>query len=83
MNACNAEFKVSTEFKGGNYAFTFSAAIYELYRDALVQHFECLQDDIDKDIKVMSTDSTDCPGSVVESLIKIYSPKMPKGLNIL
>ena len=50
LNACNAEFKVSTEYKGGgNYVFTFSAAIYELHRDALVQHFECFQNDIDKD----------------------------------
>ena len=58
--------------------FTFSAAMYELYRDALVQHFEYLQDDIDKDIKVISTDSTDCSGSVVVSLIKIYNPKNAK-----
>ena len=53
--------------------FTFSAAMY----------FECLQDDIDKDIKVTSTDSNESSGSVVESLIKIYHPKMLKGLNIL
>ena len=58
--------------------FTFSTAMYEVYRDALVQHFECLQDDIDKDIKVISTDSTESSVSVVESLITFYHPKMLK-----
>ena len=51
LGACNADFKVSTEFKGGDYIFTFSAAMYELYRDALVQQFECLQEDTDRNIK--------------------------------
>ena len=74
LNACNAEMKVSTEFKGGgNYIIYFSAAMYELYRNALVQHFECLQEDTDRNIRVTSKDSIDCSGSVVESLIKISS----------
>ena len=72
LGACNADYMVSTEFKGGNYIFTFSAAMYELYRDALVQHFECLQEDTDRKFKATCKDCTDSTGPVVESLLKIH-----------
>ena len=55
----------------GGYIIYFSAAMYELYRNALVQHFECLQEDVDRNIRVTSKDSIDCSGSVVELLIQI------------
>ena len=43
LGACKAEYKVRTEFKGGNYVFEFSAAMYELYRTALVEHLKLLR----------------------------------------
>ena len=40
--ACDVEYKVKTINRGGNQIFEFSAAMYELYRASLVEHFENL-----------------------------------------
>ena len=55
--ACNADCKVESELKGENYIFIFSAAMYELYRNALVEHFEFIQQTARSNIKISYKDS--------------------------
>ena len=43
LSACDLEYKVKSSNRGGNQIFNFSAAMYELYRATLVDHFEILQ----------------------------------------
>ena len=43
MLACDVEYIVKTTNREGNQIFEFSAAMYELYRASLVEHFENLQ----------------------------------------
>lgn len=77
--ACSADCKVESELKGGNYIFVFSAAMYEFYRNALVEHFEFLEQSHRSNIKVIYKDSEDKSGAIVETLMKIY-PKSGKKL---
>ena len=37
--ACKAEYLIKGEIKGENHIFSFSAAMYELYRNRLAEHF--------------------------------------------
>ena len=73
LGACKAECKVRTEFKGGNYVFEFSAAMYELYRTALVEHFETVKDDTSATIKILYEykDCSDQSGVSVDFWVKI------------
>ena len=64
-------YKKRSEFKGGNFAFEFSAAMYELYRMAFVAHFESLENTATASIKVLCNDIFDKSGAKVESQIKI------------
>ena len=45
LSDCNTDLKVQSELKHGNFKFIFSAGMYELYRDALRDHYACLNDD--------------------------------------
>ena len=49
-------YKKRSEFNGGNFVFEFSAAMYELYRMALVAHFEYLENTAMASIKVLCND---------------------------
>ena len=71
LGACNTNYKVRSKFKGGNHIFEFSAAMYELYRSALVQHFEIMQENSDSDIKIHFKDCSDKSGANVESQLRV------------
>ena len=73
--ACQAEYLVSSEVKCDNYIFSFSAAMYELYRENLARYFSMLNDD-SSDIKVTFKDISDKTGMVTESLLKVFQ-KIP------
>ena len=73
--ACQAEYLVSSEVKRDNYIFSFSAAMYELYRENLARYFSMLNDD-SSDIKVTFKDICDKTGMVTESLLKVFQ-KIP------
>ena len=60
--ACNAEYKMLTEHKGGNFVFVFSTAMYELYRTALVEDFELVKESDQANIKITYKDSCDRSG---------------------
>ena len=64
-------YKNRSEFKCGNFALEFLAAMYELYRMALVAHFESLENTATASIKVLCNDIFDKSGAKVESQIKI------------
>ena len=70
--ACKAEYLIKSEIKGENHIFSFSAAMYELYRNRLAEHFRILNDNPSVSIKVRFKDSADKSGNVVESLLKVY-----------
>lgn len=70
--ACKADYKVQAEVKHGNYIFSFSAGMYELYRDELREHYERLNDDSRSGVKVTFKDCTDRSGSTVESQIRVF-----------
>ncbi|MEW8546327.1 MAG: hypothetical protein AB2693_22650 [Candidatus Thiodiazotropha sp.] len=78
LEACNADFKVRSVFKGGNYVFNFSTAMYELYREALVKHFETIMDETDACIRVRYKDCLDNSGATVESQLKVYQSSTDK-----
>ena len=70
--ARQAAYLVTCEIKDGNPIFSFSAAMYELYRIRLAEHFHALNDDLSLNIKVRFKDCIDKSGMVVESLLKVY-----------
>ena len=71
LEACNVDYKIRLEFKGGNFAFEFSAAMYKLYPMAFVAHFESRENMAAANIKVQCNDIFDKSGAKVESQIKI------------
>ena len=71
LEACNVDYKIRSDFKGGNFVFEFSAAMYELYRMALIAHFESRENAAAANIKVQCNDIFDKSGAKVESQIKI------------
>ena len=71
LGACNTNYKVRSKFKGGNHIFEFSAAMYELYRSALVQHFEIMQEISDSDIKIHFKDCSDKSRANVETHLRV------------
>ena len=56
--------------------------MYELYRTALVQHFESLKDNAQTNIKITYKDCSDKSGATVESQLRIY-PKDSKKLKFV
>ena len=70
--ACQTAYLVKSEIKGENHIFDFSASMYELYRNSLIEHFHALNDNSNLNIKVRFEDTTDKTGMVVESLLKVY-----------
>lgn len=72
IDACSLEFKVQSEQKGENFVFCFSTAMYELYRNALVEHFETMKNETQKNIKIEYKDCSDKSGATVESQIRIF-----------
>ena len=85
LSACNTEFKVKSTFKGGNYVFEFSAAMYELYRSALVEHFESLQNAPESGLTIQFKDCSDKSGAIVESQLRVLqtpSAKLKYSINL-
>ena len=78
--ACQAEYLVSSEVKYDNYIFSFSAAMYELYRENLAEYFSMLNND-SSDIKVTFKDISDKTGMVIESLLKVFQKKQSQKMN--
>ena len=72
LNACNAEYKIYSECKSGNYVFVFSTAMYELYRLKSAEHFDTVKSDENANIKVVYKDCVDRSGATVELQMKIY-----------
>ena len=70
--ACQAAYLVTSEIKGENQIFTFSAAMYELYRNSLCEHFQNLNDNNELNLKVRFKDISDKSGLTVESQLKVY-----------
>ncbi|MEW8547355.1 MAG: hypothetical protein AB2693_27925, partial [Candidatus Thiodiazotropha sp.] len=70
--ACNVEYSVRGGVKGENHVFSFSTAMYELYRDNLIEHLRGLNDNPDANIKVQCKDISEKSGMVVESQLKVY-----------
>lgn len=73
VTACNVEYKVRASNRGGNQIFEFSAAMYELYRNSLTQHFETLQSHESTNMKIEYRDIIDKSNSCVESVVKVYN----------
>ena len=69
--SCQTGYLVTSTVKGNNYIFSFSTAMYELYREKLADHYRALNEN-SPDIRVTFKDSTDKTGMVVESLMKVY-----------
>ena len=72
LSACNTDLNVQSESKHWNFVFTFSVGMYELYRDALRDHYACLNDDPRSGVKVTFKDCKDKSGAFVESLIRVF-----------
>ena len=70
--ACNTPYLVSNENKGGNHIFNFSAAMYELYKQRLCDHFYKLSEDQNSNIKINFKDRFDKSGATIETLMKVY-----------
>ena len=70
--ACNVSYLVTGEEKGGNQVFSFSTAMYELYKCKLLEHFNAINDNPNSSVKAIFTDVTEKSGMVVESQIKVY-----------
>ena len=71
LSACDLEYKVKSSNRGGNQIFNFSAAMYELYRTNLVDHFEILHSN-STNMKIEYKDTTDKGNFCVESLIRVF-----------
>ena len=72
IRACNLEYSVKSEFKGGNHVFTFSTAMYELYRDKLIEHLKGLDNNPNANIKVKCKDISEKSGMTVESQVRVH-----------
>ena len=72
LHACTAEYEVVSECKTGNCIYMLSAALYELYRNALVRHMKLVKNNPDNNVRVIYKDCTDRLGASVETLIKVY-----------
>lgn len=70
--ACNVSYLVTGEEKGGNQVFSFSTAMYELYKCKLLDHFNSINDNPSSSIKAIFKDATEKSGIVVESQIKVH-----------
>ena len=71
LRACEVEYKVKATNRGGNQVIEFSAAMYELYRTSLVEHFETVQNTDSLNLKIEYKDITDKSNLCVESIIKV------------
>ena len=72
VRACDAEYKVKTTNRGGNQIIEFSAAMYELYRSSLIEHFEALQSRDSANLKIECKDITEKSSLCVESVIRVF-----------
>ena len=72
VKSCDVEYKVKSTNRGGNQIYNFSAAMYELYRTALLDHFETLQNHKATDMKIEYKDITDNADSCVETVIRVF-----------
>ena len=72
VTACNAEYKDKTTNRGGNQIIEFSAAMYELYRSSLIEHFEALQSHDSANLKIECKDITEKGSLCVESVIRVF-----------
>ena len=72
VKACNVEYSVRGEVKGGNYVFSFSTAMYELYREKLLAHMKGLNDNSEASVKVLFKDISEKSGLTVESQMKVH-----------
>ena len=71
LSACDLEYKVKSFNRGGNQIFNISAAMNELYRATLVDHFKILQSN-STNMKIEYKDTTDKGNFCVESLIRVF-----------
>ena len=70
--ACSVNYLVTGEEKGGNHVFSFSTAMYELYRNRLVEHFHGVENNPNANINIKFKNILDKAGLTVESQIKVY-----------
>ena len=73
VTACDAEYKVKAVNCSGNQIFEFSAAMYELYRNSLTQHFESLQSNVSTNMRIEYRDIINKSSSCVESVVNVYN----------
>ena len=70
--ACSVDYFVSGEEKGGNYVFSFSTAMYEIYRDMLMEYFQGVENSPNAGMNIKFKDISDKSGLTVESQIRVH-----------